>query len=193
MGTINFKLNDTTVGVPSFSNNKTYDSISVVPSTLMRTPSFGFSKLHNSILVDGVLSITHSFTADEVTISAIEAVVRSDVGKHFVTLQRELKIPSDTFDAGKINNIYFKVKYNPNDTLSGSYPLDELDIVCQDEATAPPANSTEVLKVTVDGSGNITATTDTNIQTSLTKSGALELDTTDEHTQAEIDTLEQNA
>jgi hypothetical protein len=188
---ITFKLNEIETNLPEFGGKKSYESIEVVPSTLMRTPSRGYSKFNDALLKNGVFNIAHSHTASKVDITSLEAVVPSNVGKHFISIVNTLSIPSSEFASGATNKVYLAVTYNDNDTINGLYPKDTLTIICQDVNDAPPANSISVLEVAVNGGGSITSVADDNVIGGIVETGGI--DSTEEHTQAEIDALETNA
>ena len=188
---ITFKLNEIETDLAIFGNKKSYESIEVVPSTLMRTPSRGYSKFNDAILKNGLLNIAFTHTSSKVDITSLEAVVPSNVGKHFISLFNTLTIPSFEFKADATNKVYLSVTYNANNTIDGLYPKDILTVTCQDENDTPPANSVSILEVEVDGGGSITSVADDNVINAIVETGGV--DSTEEHTQTEIDTLETNA
>jgi hypothetical protein len=155
-GSTSFKLNDTEIDLPIFNGKKSYESIDVVPSTLMRTPTEAFSELHAELLKEGEKSISVSFENGNVVINELLAVINGDKGKHFVKLKEPLVLDGTLFNSNTIDTIYMKVVYNENDTTNGLYPKDELSIEVRQTTNqpgggeTPPAGYTKIVDIDYD-------------------------------------------
>ena len=118
----NFNAND--IGVsPIFGTNKIFESIDVVPSVLMRTPSASFAKESRITNPLGVYEIVLSSVEKILKIENLEGHFDSNQGRHFVSIKEDATLDVSAITTTGTHRLAIEITFNDTDTINNTYPL----------------------------------------------------------------------
>ena len=147
------KVNINSKDTDSTKNQKRVcDTLTVVPSTLMRTPSSSFAKAFSDNYKEGLAEFSFSIdnTYKNIQIDKMSAWVRSEVGLHYVRISNDevYLVDFNNLDDGSYK-LYVNILFNRNNTDVMDYPLDELVFTIQEPSVIPPLNSLELVGMSI--------------------------------------------
>jgi hypothetical protein len=150
-----YKFNINAISDSSLLNDETpVESVRVVPSTLMRSPSDNFARAFKFVAGDGFYTVDINVNSDNnsiLEITNIKAFVNSNIGRHYLEVLEPHKITldlSDEEDGDK--KVYIGVDYHPNDTEAGEFILDELVTeIISDTSTPSLSYAVEVANISI--------------------------------------------
>ncbi len=132
-------------------------ALTVVPSTLMKTPSEAFSRSNKSLYAVGITHLTVAkFNDASIRITELEGFLDSGIGSHFVQLHNNEHITlAPSLTNGTIK-LWVEIQFNQNDFVAGNFPLD--DLIFTFANASPSSKSLELATIEV-VSGAISTTT----------------------------------
>jgi hypothetical protein len=147
------KIND--IAPSSFiDDKKPADEIKVVPSTLMRTPSSNFAKAFDFLTYDGIYSAEVNSSSGVVSITELEAYLRSYVGIHFIEITSPININISQYEDGDYD-LHIYIKFNENNSEENEYILDFLNIELVESGNSSSDENSILLSTVSISSGDV--------------------------------------
>ena len=140
--------------IPDLDNKKAYKALSVVPSTLMRTPSSNFAKAFEFMASVGMYKLDLEVKDDtKLEFKELQGFFKSDVGIHYTSLINDIEYIVNLKDEDDGDyDVYLTINFNENDSENADYKLDDFifNLVSSGD-DKPYDNSQKIATLTMDG------------------------------------------